>query len=148
MVGSSTWVTRLATLPKRAMTFEASVRGMWMIWLTSRLNVKPSCERTVMVLSFSSSLCDSLLPVAQLRTTLAVGTGSTLWVNGLIGYLPGSRGSTQTPFSPRETRLPCLKESPVTSLPAAPTKAMTTPAWAMGTCVIGAASTVAKRGLM
>ena len=49
MVGSSTWVTRLSTLPKRAITFGASVRGMWMIWLTSRLNVKPSVERTVMV---------------------------------------------------------------------------------------------------
>src|SRR6266568_5985406 len=100
MVGSSTWLTRLTTLPKRAITFGASFRGIWMIWLTSRLNVKPSDERTFIVHRFSSSLCASVFPVAQLRTTLAVGTHSTLLVYGLIGYLPGSRGSTQTPFSP------------------------------------------------
>ena len=80
MVGSSTCVTRFAMVPKRAITLGASLRGMWMIWLTSRLNVKPSDERTVMVESFSSSLCASVLPVAQLSTTLAVGTISTLCV--------------------------------------------------------------------
>ena len=67
-------------LPKRAMTFGASVRGMWMIWLTSRLNVKPSDDRTVIVDRFLSRLCASVLPVAQFSTTLAVGTISTLWV--------------------------------------------------------------------
>ena len=67
-------------LPKRAMTFGASVRGMWMIWLTSRLNVKPSDDRTVIVDRFLSSLCASVLPVAQFSTTLAVGTISTLCV--------------------------------------------------------------------
>ena len=43
-------------LPKRAMTLGASLRGMWMIWQTSRLNLNPSAERTVMVERFSSSL--------------------------------------------------------------------------------------------
>ena len=53
---------------------------MWMIWLTSRLNVKPSHDRTVIVERCLSRLCASLLPVAQLRTTFAVGTFSTLCV--------------------------------------------------------------------
>src|SRR6185295_1296322 len=148
MVGSSTCVTRLPTLPKRAMTFGASVLGIWVIWLTSRLNVKPSDDRTVMVDRFLSRLCASDLPVAQLSTTLAVGTISTLCVYGLIGYLPGSSGCTHTPFSPGETRLPCLNESPVTSTPSPPTYAMTTPTLAMGTLVISCTSTVAKRELM
>src|SRR5512140_2637621 len=110
MVGSRTWVTSAAMLPNRAMTLGASLRGMWMIWLTSRLKVYPSDDRTVMVLSFSSSLWDSVLPVAQLSTTLAVGTHSTLWVCGLTGYLPGSRGSAHTPRSPLLTRVPCLND--------------------------------------
>ena len=55
-----------------------------MICETSRLNLKPSDERTVIVESFSSSLWASLFPVAQFRTTLAVGTHSTQWVRGLI----------------------------------------------------------------
>jgi hypothetical protein len=107
-------------LPKRAMTFGASVLGMWMIWLTSRLKVKPSDDRTVIVDRFLSRLCASDLPVAQFRTTFAVGTTSTLCVYGLIGYFPGSSGWTHTPFSPLDTRLPCLKESPVTSTPSPP----------------------------
>jgi len=41
-----------------------------MIWLTSRLNVKPSDERTVIVLRFASSLWASVLPVAEFSTTL------------------------------------------------------------------------------
>src|SRR5258708_17501676 len=39
MVGSSTWLTRLTTLPKRAITLGASFRGIWMIWLTFNLDV-------------------------------------------------------------------------------------------------------------
>src|SRR5260221_9723698 len=108
-------------LPKRAMTFGASERGMWMIWLTSRLKVKPSEDRTVIVERFLSRLCASVLPVAQFSTTFAVGTHSTLCVYGLIGYLPGSSGSPHTPFCPRPTRLPCLNDSPEVSTPGRPT---------------------------
>jgi len=88
-------------LPKRAITFGASFRGMWMIWLTSRLKVKPSDDRTLIVERFLSSWCASVLPVAQFRTTFAVGTHSTLWVKGLIAYFPGSGGSTHTPTGSR-----------------------------------------------
>ena len=133
-------------LPKRAMTLGADDRGMWMIWETSRLKVKPSLERTVIVESLASSLCDSVLPVAQLRTTFVVGTETTWLVFGLIGYIPGSSGSTQTPFWPRFTMLPCLNPSPVTSTPSTPTKAITTPAWPMATSVMLASSTEAKFG--
>ena len=98
--------------PKRAITLGASLRGMWMICETSRLNLKPSADRTVIVDRLASSWCASVLPVAQLSTTLAVGTLVTLCVYGLIGYLPGSSGSTHTPLSPRVTRLPCRKASP------------------------------------
>ena len=80
MVGSKTCVTRFAIVPKRAITLGASFRGTWIIWLTSRLKVKPSDDRTVMVDSRSSSLCASDLPVAQFRTMFAVGTISTLCV--------------------------------------------------------------------
>ena len=48
-----------------------------MIWLTSKLNVNPSDDRTVIVQRFLSRLCASVFPVAQFRTTLAVGTFST-----------------------------------------------------------------------
>jgi len=41
-----------------------------------------------------------------------------------------------------------LEGTPVTSTPTSPTKAMTTPACAIGTSVIVFLSTVAKRGLM
>ena len=73
-------VTSADMSPKRAMTLGASLRGMWMICETSRLNLKPSAERTVMVDRFASSLCASVLPVAQFSTTLAVGTLLTLCV--------------------------------------------------------------------
>src|SRR5580692_3944871 len=45
-----------------------------MICETSRLNLKPSADRTVIVERLASSWCASVLPVAQLSTTLAVGT--------------------------------------------------------------------------
>ena len=80
-------------LPNRAITMAACCRGMWMIWLTSRLNVKPSVDRAVIVDRFASSAWDSVLASAQFSTTLAVGTISTLWVCVLIGYLPGSSGT-------------------------------------------------------
>ena len=51
-----------------------------MIWDTSRLNVNPSCDRTVMLDRRSSSLCASVFPVAQFSTTFAVGTNSILVV--------------------------------------------------------------------
>src|SRR5580700_5329249 len=98
-----------------------------MIWLTSRLNLNPSDDLTVIVDKSLSRLCASDFPSAQFRTTFAVGTSSTRKVYGLIGYIPGSRGSFQTPFSPLATKLPCLKESPVTSFPGSPTYAITTP---------------------
>src|SRR5437773_12511334 len=99
-------------LPNRAISFGASERGMRTIWLTSRLNVKPSDDRTVMVDRFLSRLCASVFPVAQFSTTFAVGTISTRCVYGLIGYLPGSIGSTHTTFSPLFKRLTCLNAYP------------------------------------
>src|SRR4029078_9380055 len=103
MGGSSPRVTSVLTSPKRAITLGASLRGMWMICDTSRLNLKPSAERTVMVDRLASTRCVSVLVLAQFRTTFAVGTLTTLCVFGLIGYLPGSSGSTHTPFLPRTT---------------------------------------------
>src|SRR4249919_1574458 len=98
MVGSSTWVTSVLTSPKRAITLGASLRGMWMICDTSRLNLKPSAERTVIVDRLASRRCASVLVLAQFKTTFAVGTLTTLCVFGLMGYLPGSNGSMHTPF--------------------------------------------------
>src|ERR1041385_1608231 len=115
-----------------------------MIWDTSRLNVNPSWERTVMLDRRSSSLCASVFPVAQFNTTLAVGTISSLVVRGLIGYLPGSSGSTHTPRCPLITMLPCLNAAPVTSSPNDPTYEITTPTCAIGTIVISTTSTWAN----
>jgi hypothetical protein len=87
--GSSTWFTRLRTLPTRLITHGAFVAPMLMIWLTSRLKVKPSRERTVIVLSFSSSRCDSVRALAQFNTMFVVGTSSTRIVRRFSGCLPG-----------------------------------------------------------
>ena len=62
---------------------------MLMICETSRLNVKPSIERTVIVDSFSSSLCASVRAEAQLSTMFVVGTSSTFMMRVFTGCLPG-----------------------------------------------------------
>src|SRR5512138_693826 len=100
MVGSSTCDTRLTMFPKRAITLGASVVGTWMICATSRLNGKPSFDRTVMVDRFLSRLCASLRADAQFSTRLVVGTCSTFMMYLLIGYFPGPSGSSQTPLNP------------------------------------------------
>ncbi len=148
MVGSSTWLTRFTMLPKRAITFGASLAGMWMICATSRLNGKPSLLRTVMVLKFLSSMCASLRALAQLSTKLVVGTSSTFIVYLLMGYLPGPSGSIHTPRKPFSTMLPCLKVSPVRSLPSSPMYDITTPTKPIGTSVIGISSICCAQGFM
>ena len=87
---------------------------MWMICDTSRLNEKPSFDRTRIDDSRSSYWCASVR-CAQFRTMFVVGTSSTFITRVLIGCLPGSSGSTHTPLRPRSTRSPCVNASPDTS---------------------------------
>src|SRR5574343_591336 len=106
--------------PKRAITFGASVVGTCMICETSKLNGKPSFERTVIVDKFLSKLYDSLRAAAQFNTKFLVGTNSTFMMYLLIGYFPGPKGSDQTPFDPFSTIFPCLNSAPVKSFPSKP----------------------------
>ena len=53
-IGCSAWSTRFCIEPRREMTLGASRAPTWMICATSRLNAKPSFERTVIELSLSS----------------------------------------------------------------------------------------------
>ena len=93
---------------------------MWMICATSRLNEKPSFDRTRIDDSRSSYWCASVR-FAQFSTMFVVGTSSTFITRVLIGCLPGSSGSTHTPLRPRSTRSPCVKASPDTSRCSLPT---------------------------
>ena len=78
--------TSLKPLPASALAVSMSAKLPDSEELILRIRRPPPCR------------CDSVLPIAQLRTTLTVGTGSTLWVKGSIEYLPGSRGLTDTPL--------------------------------------------------
>ena len=65
---------------------------MWMICATSRLNEKPSFDRTRIDDSRWSYWCASLR-CAQLSTMFVVGTSSTFITRVLIGCLPGRSAS-------------------------------------------------------
>jgi hypothetical protein len=91
-----------------------------MICETSRLNAKPSFERTVIDDSCESYACASVRS-AQLSTMFVVGTRSSFITRVFSGCLPGCSGSTHTPLWPGVTRSPCLKSAPETSSCAWPT---------------------------
>ena len=121
MVGSRTWLTKFTIFPNLAITFGASFVGIWIICETSKLKGNPSLLLTVIVDKFLSKLWDSLLAVAQFKTKLVVGTNSTFIMYGFTGYLPGPRGSAQTPLKPLSTIFPCLNSLPLKSFPSSPT---------------------------